>query len=178
MGEGRAGESEETSAHAADHRGHAHLDEHSQLRHAQPGSRSPVLPSDGNRQTAAQSHSRGHTRYLLSESFLPGCNVTASEVLTTACKTRIESNRRQRGVFLMKALGSSQSAGGDHTEGVATSPCHQLQRRGRPRGWLPQNSKGENRLFHLLLWIKLNENLGLYVTLSFIICALKIVHSL
>lgn len=90
MGEGRAGESEETSAHAADHRGHAHRDEHSQLRHAQPGSRSPVLPSDGNRQTAAQSHSRGHTRYLLSESFLPGCNVMASEVLTTACKTRIE----------------------------------------------------------------------------------------
>ena len=134
MGEGRAGESEETSAHAADHRGHAHLDEHSQLRHAQPGSRSPVLPSDGNRQTAAQSHSRGHARYLLSESFLPGCNVTASEVLTTACKTRIESNRRQRGVFLMKALGSSQSVGGITRKELQPLPAISFREEAAPGG--------------------------------------------
>lgn len=40
----------------------------------------------------------------------------------------------------------------------------------------PTELESENRLFSLVLWIKLNENPGLYVTLSFIICVLKIVQ--
>lgn len=83
-----------------------------------------------------------------------------SKIIITAFKNQNQIKPKANENVSHGSLGQLSKHHRGHTE-QGTSPPLSFREEATPRGAAPSKLKGENKLFHLSLWTKLKENLGL-----------------
>lgn len=173
MGEGGVWGDDEISAHSVNQKRDAHREEHWQLRPTYGPSLastvSAVWQTAGAPWSAqltapltASCHIYNGTRCpRLNERFLSKRDITASKIRIAACKVEIKLNQGQWRVCRESRAGAP-SADGDHAE-QAACPVPGSSRAGAlpggaPLGGAPTKLRGENKPFHLCLWINFRKS--------------------